>query len=157
MPQFRGGNPYFFRENLYQSVYFIDVSRHFSRDSHREAVCKKIATMCNKNRQPGAKTRCHRTKNWSRRNWSFTSRGATVADIGQSRPTRDDSSRFWQFSGKRLVVTMIKLSFRYTYSTIWFSEICLKSVSLGDTAVSSKKGKNPYWIRTIPTSWWHVC
>ena len=39
-PQFRGGNPYFFSENLYQSVSF-DVSRKHSRDSYRDAVCKK--------------------------------------------------------------------------------------------------------------------
>ena len=28
MPQFRGGNPYFFSENLYQSVSFIDASMY---------------------------------------------------------------------------------------------------------------------------------
>ena len=38
------GNPYFFNENLYQSVSFIvciDVSRKRSRDSYRDEVCKK--------------------------------------------------------------------------------------------------------------------
>ena len=39
-PQFRGGNRYFFSENLYQSVSFIYASRKGSRDSYREAVCK---------------------------------------------------------------------------------------------------------------------
>ena len=56
---------------------------------------KKIATLRNKYRQPVAKTRCYRTKNWFRRNWSFTSRGATVADIGQSPSTGDKISRFF--------------------------------------------------------------
>ena len=96
-PQFRGGNQYFFCENLYQSVILrrcIDVSRYFSRDSYSDAVCKKIATLCNKYRQPAAKTWCYRTKNWSRRNWSFTSRGPTVADIGQSKSTGDEMSCF---------------------------------------------------------------
>ena len=27
-PQFRGGNPYFFRENLYQTVSFVDASMY---------------------------------------------------------------------------------------------------------------------------------
>ena len=40
-PQFRGGNPYFFSENLYQSVSFIYASRKRSRDSYPDAVCKK--------------------------------------------------------------------------------------------------------------------
>ncbi len=30
VPEFRGGNPYFFSENLYQPVDFIDALRHFS-------------------------------------------------------------------------------------------------------------------------------
>ena len=72
-PQFRGGNPYFFSENPYQSVSFIciNVSRKGkrSRDSYHDAVfCQKIATLCNKNRHPAAKNQ----------NRSFTSRGATV-------------------------------------------------------------------------------
>ena len=41
-PQFRGRNPYFFRENPYQSVDIlhlcIDVSRKCSRDSYLDAV-----------------------------------------------------------------------------------------------------------------------
>ena len=37
---------------------------------------------------------------------------------------------------------------------LFFSVICLKSVSQRDTAVSSQKGQNPYW--TIRTRW-HVC
>ena len=43
MPQFRGENPYFFSEILDQFVSFIDASmyRVNSRDSHRDAVCKK--------------------------------------------------------------------------------------------------------------------
>ena len=32
----------------------IDVSYKRSRDSYRDAVCTKIATLCNKNRQPSA-------------------------------------------------------------------------------------------------------
>ena len=46
----------------------IDVSRKRSRDSYHDAVCKKIATLCNRNRQPAAKNQ----------HLSFTSRGATV-------------------------------------------------------------------------------
>ena len=45
MPQFRGGNPYFLSENLYQSVSFTNASmyrRHFARASHRDEVCQKI-------------------------------------------------------------------------------------------------------------------
>ena len=69
-PQFRGGNPYFFSENLSIRILHlcIDVSRKRSRDSYREAFGKKIATLCNKNRHPAAKNQ----------NRSFTSRGATV-------------------------------------------------------------------------------
>ena len=51
MPQFRGGNPYFLSENLYRSVSFTNASmyrRHFARDSHRDAVCKKIPILRNK-------------------------------------------------------------------------------------------------------------
>ena len=42
-PQFRWGNPYFFSENLYQSVSFIyaSMSRKRSRDSYHDTVCKK--------------------------------------------------------------------------------------------------------------------
>ena len=50
MPQFRGGNPYFLNENLYQSVSFTNASmyrRHFARDSNRDAVCKKIPILHN--------------------------------------------------------------------------------------------------------------
>ena len=61
-----------FSVKIYQSICFIDVSIHVSRkrsrDSYRDAVCKKSATLCNKNRQPAAKNQ----------NRSFTSRGATV-------------------------------------------------------------------------------
>ena len=46
----------------------IDVEWKRSRDSYRDAVYKKISTLCNKNRQSA-------TKNQNR---SFTSRGATV-------------------------------------------------------------------------------
>ena len=51
MPQFRGGNPYFLSENLYQSVSVTNASmypRHFARDSHRDAVCTKIPIPHNK-------------------------------------------------------------------------------------------------------------
>ena len=51
---------------------------------------------------------------------------------------------------------MIKLLFRYTYPTICFSVICLKSVSLRDTAVSSQKLQksvldtdNPYQVACL--------
>ena len=70
-PQFREGNPYFFSENPYQSVSFIYASMYRENvhaNSYRDAVCKKIETLCNKNRQPAAKNQ----------NRSFTSRGATV-------------------------------------------------------------------------------
>ena len=97
----------------------ICINPYPSRDSYRDAVCKKIATLHNKNRQPVAKTRCYRTKNWSRRNWSFTSRGATVAPRSITLHRRRNLPVFWKFSGK--------------------SYICLKSVSLRDTAVSSQK------------------
>ena len=51
MPQFRGGNPYFLSENLYQSVSVTNASmypRHFARDSHSDAVCTKIPILRNK-------------------------------------------------------------------------------------------------------------
>ena len=50
-PQFRGGNPYFVIENLYQSVSFIYASIYLENvHAVCDAVCKKIATLCNKNR-----------------------------------------------------------------------------------------------------------
>ena len=71
MPQFRGGNPYFFSENPYTSVSFIYASI-YRENVHAIHIAmqfaKKIATLCNKNRQPAA-------KNQNRR---FTSGGATV-------------------------------------------------------------------------------
>ena len=72
-PQFRGGNPYFFSENPYTRIIHlcIDLSRKRSRDSYRDAVCKKIATLCNKNRQPAA----------NNQNRSFTSRGGLGIDL----------------------------------------------------------------------------
>ena len=102
-PQFRGGNPYFFCENLYQSVSFFDASMYL--DTFHEIriamqFAKKTATLRNKNRQPAAKTWCYRTKNWSLRNWSFTSCGATVTDIGQSRSTRRNLPFFGNLAGK---------------------------------------------------------
>ena len=74
-PQFRGGNPYFFSENPYQSVSFIYqsfiyqcIAKTFTRFIYHDAVfAKKIATLCNTNRHPAAKNQ----------NRSFTSRGAT--------------------------------------------------------------------------------
>ena len=70
-PQFRWGNPYFFSENLYQSVSFIYASM-YRENVHAIHItmrfAKKIVTLCNKNRQPAAKNQ----------NRSFTSRGATV-------------------------------------------------------------------------------
>ena len=70
-PQFRGGNPYFFSENLYQSVSYIYASM-YRENVHAIHIAmqfaKKIATWCNKNRQPAAKNQ----------NLSFTSRGAIV-------------------------------------------------------------------------------
>ena len=46
-PQFRGGNPYFFRENLYQSVSFIYASVYSENVHaiHTIPVYKKIATL----------------------------------------------------------------------------------------------------------------
>ena len=70
-PQFRGINPYFFSENLYQSVSFIYAST-YSENVHAIHIAmqftKKIATLYNKNRQPVAMNQ----------NRSFTSRGASV-------------------------------------------------------------------------------
>ena len=69
-PQIRGGNPYFFNENPYQSVPFIYASMYREK-IHAIHIAmqfaKKIATLCNKNRQPAA----------NNQNRSFTSRGAT--------------------------------------------------------------------------------
>ena len=70
-PQFRGGNPYYFSENLYQSVSFIYASIYRENVHAIHIVmqfAKKIATLCNINRQPAAKNQ----------NRSFTTRGATV-------------------------------------------------------------------------------
>ena len=71
MTQFRWGNPYFFSENLYQSVSFIYASM-YRENVHAIHItmrfAKQIVTLCNKNRQPAAKNQ----------NRSFTSRGATV-------------------------------------------------------------------------------
>ena len=57
-PQFRGGNPYFFSGNLYQSVSFIYASM-YSENVHAIQIAmqftKKIATLCNKYRQTAAK------------------------------------------------------------------------------------------------------
>ena len=51
-PQFRGGNPYFFRENLYQSVSFIYASM-YRENVHAIHIAmqlaNKIATLCFKN------------------------------------------------------------------------------------------------------------
>ena len=71
-PHFRWGNPYFFTENLYQSVSFIYASM-YRENVHAIHItmrfAKKIVTLCNINRQPAAKNQ----------NRSFTSsRGATV-------------------------------------------------------------------------------
>ena len=70
-PQFRGGNPYFFSENPYQSVSFIYASM-YRENVHAIHIAmqfaKKIATLCNKNRQPAAKNQ----------NLSFTLRDVTV-------------------------------------------------------------------------------
>ena len=74
-PQFRGRNPYFFSENLYQSVSFIYAST-YRENVHAIHItmqfAKKTTTLCNKNRQPAAKNQ-HR---------SFTSRGKTVGLAG---------------------------------------------------------------------------
>ena len=74
-PQFRGGNPYFFSENLYQSVSFTYASMCIAKTLTRfisRCILQKKSRHCvglpNKNRQPAA-------KNQKR---SFTSRGATV-------------------------------------------------------------------------------
>ena len=53
-----GGNPYFYSENLYQSVSFIYASMY--RENVRAIhigmqFANKIATLCNKNRQPRTK------------------------------------------------------------------------------------------------------
>ena len=56
-PQFRGGNPYFFNENPYQSVSFI-YALMYRENVHAIHIAmqfaKKIATLCNKSRQPAA-------------------------------------------------------------------------------------------------------
>ena len=70
-PLFRGGNPYFFSENPYQSVSFI-YALMYCENVHVIHIAmqfaKKISTLCNKNRQPAAKNQ----------NRSFIARGATV-------------------------------------------------------------------------------
>ena len=79
-PQFRGGSPYFFSENLYQSVSFIYASM-YRENVHAIHIAmlfaKKIATLCNKNRQPAV----------NNQNRSFTSSCATCS-------TGDEISRF---------------------------------------------------------------
>ena len=70
-PQFRGGKSVYFQLKSVSIRILhlcIDVSQKRSRDSYRDAVCKKIATLCKKNRQPAAKNQ----------NRSFTICGATV-------------------------------------------------------------------------------
>ena len=51
-PQFRGGNPYFFSENPYQSVSFIYASM-YRENVHAIHIAmqfaQKIATLCYKN------------------------------------------------------------------------------------------------------------
>ena len=70
-PQFRGGNPYFFSENPYQSVSFIYASM-YRENVHAIHIAmqfaKKMATLCNKNRQSAAKNP----------NLSFTLRDVTI-------------------------------------------------------------------------------
>ena len=70
-PQFRGGNPYFFSENPYQSVSFIDALM-YRENVHAIHIAmqfaKKISTLCYKNRQTAAKNE----------NRGFISRGATA-------------------------------------------------------------------------------
>ena len=65
-PQFRGGNPYFFRENPYQSVSFIYASM-YSENVHAIHTIP-YHTSLQKNRDIAAKNQ----------NRSFRSHGATV-------------------------------------------------------------------------------
>ena len=82
----------------------IDLSRKRSRDSYRDAVCKQIATLCNKNRQPAAQNQ--------NRSLGLTSCGATVRLdlrlywrltrlIVIRAPPETKSPGFWKFNGKR--------------------------------------------------------
>ena len=61
-PQFRGGNPYFFSENLinpYPSLMHRCIAILFARIVSGCSLPIKIAILRNKNRQQAAKTRCY--------------------------------------------------------------------------------------------------
>ena len=114
MPQFCWGNPYFFSENLYQSVFFIYASM-YRENVHaihiKMRFAKKIVTLCNKNRQPAAKNQ----------NQSFTSRGATVGVGLRLRLTRSivlhgrrNLRFFGNFVEKASCVEDKTVLFRYT-------------------------------------------
>ena len=107
-PQFRGGNPYFFNENPYQSVSFIYASM-YRENVHAIHIAMQFANKLrhcvgpNKSRQPAAKNQ----------NRSFTSRGATVGLrlrlCCQSCSTGDEISRFSEILREKLVVSTMKL------------------------------------------------
>ena len=94
-PQFRGGNPYFFRENPYQSVSFIYASM-YSENVHAIHTIP-VYYQFTKNRDIAA----------NNQNWSFRSLGATVGlglrlwlTTGQSSSTGDEISVFLKFTEK---------------------------------------------------------
>ena len=154
-PQFRGGNPYFFSENPYRSVSFISASMY--RENIHEIhiamqFATKIATLCNKNRQPAAKNQ----------NLSFTLRDVTVRlglrlwhKVNRASP-KQNLPFFGNFAEKARCVTIKLFGFATHIHKLFFSVICLKSVSHRDTAVSSQKRPksvldtdNPYQVACL--------
>ena len=135
----------------------IDLSRKRSRDSYRDAVCKKIAMLCNKNRQPAAKNQ----------NQSFrpTSRGAAVGlgiDLRLWLTRSIMQHGIWNlpfFANLADKASCVDDKNCFVSLHIFincFSVICLKSVSQSDTAVSSQKRPksvldtdNPYQVACL--------
>ena len=154
-PQFLGGNPYFFCENLYQSVSFVDALMY-----HDIIHAIRIAMQFAKKSQ-----HCVDASNTNRQILGATEPKIGLLEIGVLRHVARLSlilvnnvpretkliSCFPKILRKKLV-SMIKLLFRYTCSSV----ICLKSVSLRDTAVSSQKRQksildtdNPYQVACL--------
>ena len=108
-----------------------DVLQHFSRDSYRDAVCKQNRDI----------------KNWSRRNWSFTSRGATVAPRSITLHRRRNLPFFGNLADKASCVDDKTVVSLHILNNNFVFELC------SDTAVSSQKRQqsvldteNPYYI-----------
>ena len=151
-PQFLGGNPYFFCENLYQSVSIVDASMY--RDIFHAI---RVATQFAKKLR-----HCVDASNPNRGLLGATELKNCLVKIGVLRHVArlslilvNDDPRETKFPGnlaeKASCVddrTVVSLHIPNNL----FSVICLKSVSLRDHL---KNGTNPYWIRTIRTRW-HV-